>query len=289
MPLSSPVHRKGMDAKDRICFVGDTHGERDRMEVIVSEAARRGARTIIQVGDFGIWPQMRHSRPQTDGFEVDVATMLERYGVNLLLFIDGNHDWHPWLRARRRKHEALFAENGPADAGSTLIQRTVLVEETGRVRWVPRGSLLELAGLRILCCGGAPSIDPELRVPGQSWWPEEEITDDEVARSCAAGRVDVLVTHDVSELVAIPGIVDRWAPGEASRHRIEQIRAATRPRWAFSGHYHKRLSTLVDDGQSRTRWELLGCESSPLVEHMVVVDVAMLKEAPTPGELRSVA
>ena len=278
-----------MGARDRICFVGDTHGERDRMEVIVSEAARRGARTIIQVGDFGIWPEMRHSRPQTDGFEVEVAAMLERHGVDLLLFVDGNHDWHPWLRACRRKHEALLAENGPADADSTLTQRTVPVEDTGRVRWAPRGSLLELAGLRILCCGGAPSIDPELRVPGQSWWPEEEITDDDVACSCAVGRVDVLVTHDASELVAIPGIVDRWAPGEASRHRVERIRAATTPRWAFSGHYHKRLSAIVDDGRSQTCWQVLGCEGNPIAEHMVFVDVAMLKEAPTPGELRSVA
>ena len=278
-----------MDTKDRICFVGDTHGVRERTEAIIAEASWSGAKTIIQVGDFGIWPRMDHSRPRTDGFEVDVAAMLERHGVERLLFVDGNHDWHPWLRARRRKHEGLFAENGPADAGSTLTQRTVPVEDTGRVRWVPRGSLFELAGLRILCCGGAPSIDPELRVPGQSWWPEEEITDDDVTCSCAAGQVDVLVTHDASELVAIPGIVDRWAPGEASRHRVERIRAATTPRWAFSGHYHRRLSTVAGDGRSRTRWELLGCESSPLVEHMVVVDVATLKEAPTPGELRSVA
>ncbi|MDA8316266.1 MAG: hypothetical protein M0010_14020, partial [Actinomycetota bacterium] len=97
------------------------------------------------------------------------------------------------------------------------------------------------------------------------------------------------VTHDASELVAIPGIVDHWAPGEASRHRVERIRSATRPRWAFSGHYHKRLSALVGDDRSQTRWVVLGCESNTLEDHMVVVDMARLKEAPTPGELRSVA
>ena len=273
-----------MDAKDRICFVGDTHGVRERTEAIIAEASCSGAKTIIQVGDFGIWPRMDHSRPRTDGFEVDVAAMLERHGVERLLFVDGNHDWHPWLRARRRKHEASLA-----DIGGPLVERTVPVEDTGRVRWVPRGSLFELAGLRILCCGGAPSIDPELRVPGQSWWPEEEITDDDVTCSCAVGRVDVLVTHDASELVAIPGIVDRWAPGEASRHRVERIRAATTPRWAFSGHYHKRLSTVVDDGRSQTCWQVLGCENSPLIEHMVVADVTTLKEVPASDDLRSVA
>lgn len=38
-------------------------------------------------------------------------------------------------------------------------------------------------------CGGAPSIDRELRVPGQSWWPEEEITEEDVeTRLCGRQR-----------------------------------------------------------------------------------------------------
>ena len=269
---------------ERICFVGDVHGERDRTEAVVAEAAAQGAQAIIQVGDFGIWPEMRHSRPQTDGFEVDVAAMLERHGVESLCFVDGNHDWHPWLRALGRKHDA-----SPAGADEPLAARTVPVESTGRVRWVPRGTVLELAGLRVLCCGGAPSIDPELRVLGQSWWPEEQITDNDVTRACAAAPVDVLITHDVSERVTVPGITDDWAPGRTSRHRVEQIRAATSPRWAFSGHYHKRFTSVVEDGESRTCWEALGCESGPLTEHLVVVEAAALREAPAADDLRSVA
>ena len=236
-----------MNITQNICFVGDTHGVRDRMETVVAEAALHDATVIVQVGDFGIWPEMCDSRPQTDGFETDVAGMLRRHGVELLVFVDGNHDWHPWLEKCRRKYE----DSGvPARTrlGPSLARATVPVEESGSVRWAPRGSLLDIFGVKVLCCGGAPSIDPELRVPGLSWWPEEEITDDDVARSCAAGRVDVLVTHDVSERVSIEGITDGWAPGEASRRRVERIRAATKPRWAFSGHYHKRSSTLVDDG-----------------------------------------
>ena len=278
-----------MDAKDRICFVGDTHGVVDRMEAVVAEASWAGASTIIQVGDFGIWPLMAHSRPETDGFEVLVAAMLERHGVERLLFVDGNHDWHPWLAAQRRKHEAQLAGAKPTQAGEQLLARTVPVEATGRVRWVPRGTRLELFGHGVLCCGGAPSIDPELRVLGQSWWPEEEITDEDVARACATGPVDVLVTHDVSELVSVPGITPGWAKGEASRHRIEQIRSATRPPWAFSGHYHKRQRALFDDGESQTRWEVLGCESGPIAEHMVVVEAAALRQASRPGGLSSLA
>ena len=288
-PIDCSWHREGMGARNCICFVGDIHGVRDRMAAIVSEAARRGARTIIQVGDFGIWPEMRHSRPQTDGFDSDVAAMLERHGVDQLVFVDGNHDWHPWLRFQQRKHAARLAEGRAADAGGQLVERTVPIEESGRVRWAPRGTVIELAGLRILMCGGAPSIDRELRVQGQSWWPEEAITDEDVARSCAVGPVDVLVTHDASELVAIPGIVDHWAPGEASRHRVERIRSATRPRWAFSGHYHKRLSALVGDDQSQTCWEMLGCENNTLEEHMVVVDAETSRQVQESGGLRSVA
>jgi hypothetical protein len=258
-----------MDSTPRTCFVGDTHGVRERTEQVIARAGALGCHTIIQVGDFGIWPEMRHSRPCTDGFEVEVAAMCERSGVDLLVFVDGNHDWHPWLAAQRRKYEVLVKDPS-----------TVPVEETGRVRWVPRGTVLGVAGLRILFCGGAPSFDPELRVPGLSWWPEEEITTADVARSCAsgaaAGGIDVLVTHDVSELVEVPGISDDWDPGIESRHKIERIRSAVRPAWAFSGHYHKRVSTTVDDAGSSTRWELLGCDGNPVEDQMVVVDVATL-------------
>ena len=103
------------------------------------------------------------------------------------------------------------------------------------------------------------------------------------------GPVDVLVSHEVSEQLSIPGIVGRWAPGMASRHRIKLIRSATRRRWAFSGHYHKRLSALVDGDGSMTRWELLGSERSPLHEHMVVVDLTTLMDVPGMGELRPLA
>ena len=189
-----------MDSTPRICFVGDTRGVRERTEQVVARAGDLGCHTIIQVGDFGIWPEMRHSRPCTDGFEVEVAAMCERAGVDLLLFVDGNHDWHPWLAVQLPKYEARTQTKDPA---------SVPVEETGRVRWVPRGTVLGVAGLRILFCGGAPSFDPELRVPRLSWWPEEEIASAEVARACASGAatggVDVLVTHDVSELLGCGG------------------------------------------------------------------------------------
>ena len=48
---------------------------------------------------------------------------LERHNVDQLLFVDGNHDWHPWLRVRKRKHEALIAN-----------ARTVPLKSSGRVR-----------------------------------------------------------------------------------------------------------------------------------------------------------
>ena len=269
-----------MDPTPRICFVGDTHGVRERTEQVVARAGGLGCHTIIQVGDFGIWPEMRNSRPSTDGFEVEVAAMCERSGVDLLLFVDGNHDWHPWLAVQRRKYAERTQTKDPA---------SVPVEETGRVRWVPRGTVLGVAGLRILFCGGAPSFDPELRVPGLSWWPEEEIAPVDVARACAsgaaAGGVDVLVTHDVSELVEVPGICDDWDPGIESRHKVERIRSAVRPSWAFSGHYHKRVSATVGDAGSSTRWELLGCDGNRVEDQMAVVDVAALAGTPTVSQV----
>jgi len=256
-----------METNKSICFVGDTHGDRDRTEAVISRAAERGCRIIVQVGDFGIAPEMRHSRPQTDGFETDVAAMCARNGVDLLLFADGNHDWHPWLQRCLRRYE-VQVPNASA----------VPVEDTGRVRWVPRGTVLDVAGVKMLFCGGAPSIDPELRVPGLSWWPEEEITDIDVARSCAAGQVDVLVTHDISELIEIPGVTDDWAPGVASRHKVERIRSTTRPAWAFSGHYHRKLSAILAGDGNETRWEGLGGDCGPIEDQMFVAESTVLRK-----------
>ncbi len=55
------------------------------------------------------------------------------------------------------------------------------------------------------------------------------------------------------------------------------------------GHYHTHQGTLVGADRWQARWELVGCQSSPLVDHMVVVDAETLRRLPAPSGLRSAA
>ena len=56
--------------------------------------------------------------------------------------------------------------------------------------------VLDLDGRRIAFLGGGDSvIDRAVRRSGVDWWPEEQVTMEDVARFEGVGRVDLLVCH----------------------------------------------------------------------------------------------
>jgi len=66
-------------------FVGDTHSDTGWMKsAVLATAARMGIKTVIQVGDFGYWPESRK-------FMNVVRNARQKYGVDVW-FIDGNHE-----------------------------------------------------------------------------------------------------------------------------------------------------------------------------------------------------
>jgi hypothetical protein len=66
-------------------FVGDTHADAGWLKfVVLPTAVMMGITTIIQVGDFGYWPDSRK-------FLNFVKTAREKFGVDVW-FIDGNHE-----------------------------------------------------------------------------------------------------------------------------------------------------------------------------------------------------
>jgi predicted phosphodiesterase len=221
-------------------FLGDTHGDVDFLERVI-EVAQAESAEIIQLGDWGYW---------WPGGSQPMSGMPANYIANLLLdsdvtmrFIDGNHDWHPKLQG------LLSTEPG----GGCIIAPGLIYQ--------PRGSTLEDEdGTRFLFCGGAPSIDKAARREGYSWWPEEEITDDEHAKAMMAnGPIHVLVTHDA------PGFPPGYGPlgsprfqaaGERSMGLIRALVNQHQPELLVHGHWHERYSQTV--GVS-TRLEGIDC------------------------------
>jgi hypothetical protein len=214
-------------------FLGDTHNDLDFAESAGKHAHAQAAE-IIQLGDWGfIWPNNSQL--------TELSDMLVGLGVTMR-FIDGNHDVHPTLKkmcGRVRKNAVVIAAN---------------------VIYQPRGSVHEDEDrTRFLFCGGAPSIDRAGRVEGESWWPEETITDVEFERALSAeAPIHVLVTHDAPTYppgFSAKGTSDYKRAQLLSMRRVDTLIKKYRPPLHVHGHWHTRATTY----RRGTRVEALDC------------------------------
>lgn len=223
----------------KILFVGDTHcNTRWWTNTVVATADAHDVDGIIQVGDFGWWP---------DGAGFIKATARSTRPV---WFIDGNHESHPHLQrsaATARHTHQIDDPHAP-------------VPLVGNVSYLPRGGRLVLGGVTIVGCGGAVSIDQDFRTAGVDWFLDEQITDADIDLVAAAGPADILVTHDAPSGYQIPGLGPRhelpieWQHRlescEAHRLRINEAIAHTGASTVIHGHYHSAYRRDVDvDGR----------------------------------------
>ncbi len=144
-----------------IAFIGDVHRSFDRLAEAVSELPP-SVDVAIQVGDLGL-----------HGDDLKPAGAGLPHLARKVLFVTGNHDHEPSYRGIVR----------PTEMAPNLI-------------YVPRGTVLELDKRRIAFLGGGDSvIDLSYRQRDVDWWPEERVTEADVALFHGVGRVDLLVTH----------------------------------------------------------------------------------------------
>lgn len=171
---------------ERLLIAGDTHGNLDWIRTLCKLAARHGCCGVVQLGDFGFWPDQYELRSNdrlviNDRWLNAVAGTAELHKIWWRV-IDGNHDAHQLAR-----------DAFPAGGNGVRPIRD------GVLDWADRGAVWTWCGVRFGALGGAVSIDKEWRTDGLSWWATEEITDLEVDalfdRARPAG-IDVLFTHD---------------------------------------------------------------------------------------------
>jgi Icc-related predicted phosphoesterase len=235
----------------KVLFVGDTHANLNWTRFVIDSAKRLDADVIVQVGDFGYWEHTEHGRKFLDA----VNEALAEADLDLI-WIDGNHENHTVLRLN-------YGPGGnfhdPTPDGFWRIRE--------RVFHAPRGSRWTWHGRRFLACGGAYSIDRNWRRPGESWWPEETIDDEDVRRCIEGGQADVMVTHDTPAGVrghmgwATAGDKDNYPESMANRTQLRKVFDVAMPTLLVHGHYHHRNTTRLggcrieglardDDGES---------------------------------------
>lgn len=224
-----------VSAADFIAVAGDWHGNLGWALRALKIAHAAGARTVVQLGDFGYWRRDPATTKYLRRLERQLAELEMR-----LLWVDGNHEDHVLLRSQ------------PLDEdGARPISEHVTHLPRG-YRWTwpgPDGTP------RIwLALGGAVSMDRDNRTRGRSWWPEEAITDQDIERAASGGRADVMVTHDAPHGVAVPGSHNTGWPdtavADAQGHR-RRLRAGVdvvRPHELWHGHYHVRYDGQLDLG-----------------------------------------
>lgn len=252
---------------DKVVFGGDTHGDINQVRWLIDQALMFGAQAVFVLGDFGIWSHL-------DGgvFVNRVSEYSGRRGVPVY-FLPGNHENYDLLDGYERDNER-------DEDGFVVLAPGVL--------YSPRGHRWMWGGVKFLSLGGAYSIDKQprvmqdwelvkkaeakvdqerhltpkeqyaLRFPHTSWWPQEEITDEERERAIEGGEVDVMLTHD-KPLASRPDWnrknIDECLPNQL---QIQKVVDATRPKLLLHGHLHHAYSDTIES--SDTFVKALDCD-----------------------------
>lgn len=192
-----------IDKITKAAIFGDTHADRKFLDTIINQLKDK-VDAIIQVGDFGYWPD-------------DYPEMIEPYEMPVY-FIDGNHEQHQLLQANYRQPINKITDN---------------------LYYINRGEKFVIQGTNCLFIGGASSIDYRFRKLNHDWFKEESITYDDLDKSLSHSKpIDVVISHDCPLSLNMNGNND-FPKGDQDREKLDIILNAFLPKFWFFGHWHK--------------------------------------------------
>lgn len=207
---------------ENIVIIGDIHGEFGLLNNFLNK--KREFKTIISVGDFGYWPNMKAISKNKKYPKKEIIPKLQN-GYKLF-FCDGNHEDH-W----------------------SLLNRTT-DELYPNCFYMPRGSILKLDNnFNILFMGGAESHDKITRQLGVDWFPEESISYKDISNlpDC---DVDMVIAHTAPSTFITP---KDYGTKETSREALNYVLEKYRPSIWYNGHYHYYHTEYIRG----TRWTIL--------------------------------
>lgn len=232
----------------RLLVAGDTHGDTEHCEYLNVVAVEKGCDAVYIVGDFGYWEHM------SDGvtFLDDLDAIAAESGVDFY-WNDGNHD---------KISLALRMYGDQRDDEGFILVRP-------HVHYAWRGHRWTWNGVRFIALGGAYSVDKEYRLAwerdaahkramlnvtrlpenqlsedtaGMQWFPEEEMTDNELDTILLtdSSPVDIMLTHD--KPASSNPFFNRKNIAECmpNQKRMQRAMETLRPRAFIHGHLHHR-------------------------------------------------
>ena len=237
IPKEFPTPKNG-----RVALLGDTHANTWWTLRVIKALAEEGIKTVVQLGDFGWWPQLAFARK--------VSRDAQKAGVQVL-FLDGNHEHHPNLRKCARNADPESENGRPVQLHPDLW-------------YLPRGCAWQWGDTKFRALGGAFSVDRPFRISGKTWFIEELPSDEDLQRAIDAGPADVLLSHDYPALgyhlpstLNIDEELDRIS--RLVQERLAEVAKAIQPKLVVHGHWHRRYTTQQDG----TTIEGLNCDDKP--------------------------
>lgn len=228
-----------------VYVLGDIHGEFGALNAFINNKIRDNKRIrtlaaglktkgieleviLLQVGDFGFhWPGEDNS-----GAIKNRVDFLRDGHVNIY-FCAGNHEDHNAL-------DALFQDNPQA------CENNIAEIEPG-VYFARFGATLCLAeDVTVLFAGGAESSDKENRTEGLSWWPQEGVSDEDLARLEKIPYANWIISHTAPSTFLLNGSFTPAKAFEPSRGKLATVLERYKPQRWFFGHFHDHMWGTID-------------------------------------------
>ncbi len=196
--------------KVKTLFVGDVHGEFMYLDYVIGQEQPQA---VVVAGDFGYWPRLTTA---SYDFEVPVY------------FVDGNHEDHNQLDGLVEQ----YGKENPIEVGKNCY-------------YIPRGCIWTIGQSTLCGLGGAFSIDWQWRIPGRTWFIQEELIIDDLIDFNWSKTVDIVVSH-TCPLVALPKTANTCKiPLKRIHNRKSETvlqqwlnQIETKPKKWFYGHWH---------------------------------------------------
>lgn len=143
-----------MDKKN-LMFMGDVHGDSLLMEPFLNS----NCKTLIQLGDFGfVW---KYNDIKYNKF---IRKFQKEYPEKEILFVPGNHE----------NYDAIFR------CPLVRVHSGMAYKISNNIFALRSGEIYDIDGIKIFPIRGAWSVDQACRIPGVSWWDEEQLNSKEM-------------------------------------------------------------------------------------------------------------
>lgn len=215
-----------IDANDfnpqRVLVVGDLHGYNQHLVNAVAAAMAHDCDAILQVGDFGWWP---NDLKDPLGF-LEVLNFCGDYMP--VFWIHGNHENLDNIVFRGWWQQDEFCVSG---------HNSFYIPSGHRWHW----------GEKSFCAlGGAHSVDRHRRTEGFDWFAQERPTELDLQRCERHGAIDVLVCHDTA--IDVAPFYSNKLDQTPTRRQISNLAKQLQTKIIFHGHHHNRFSEVSKFG-----------------------------------------